>query len=148
MVFVWKRPLIVNVKISISVFIQNTMAHRQNGRHFADAIFKYIFLKYKGLHLDADMSEVCSWRFNCQYQYVNIASGNGLWRKGAKPSPDPMLTEIYNATWRQQIHKNIGECFKMNYATNCYIFDVTTPEMNAFYHTNAIDHFLTHIAAY
>ena len=32
---------------------------------------------------------------------VNIGSGNGLVPSGNKPLPEPMLTQIYVAIWRQ-----------------------------------------------
>ena len=33
---------------------------------------------------------------------VNIGSGHGLVPSGNKPSPEPMLTEFYEAIWHHQ----------------------------------------------
>ena len=35
--------------------------------------------------------------------YVNIGSGDGLVPPNIKPSPEPMLTKISDAIWRQQV---------------------------------------------
>ena len=64
----------------------------QNGSHFADNIFKLIFLM-KHLHCDSDITKICS--HGTSWQYVNTGSGTKL-------LPEPMLSKISRAIWHHQ----------------------------------------------
>ena len=44
----------------VSSHLLNTLRPRQDGRHFADDIFKCIFLEWKCLNSDYNFTEVCS----------------------------------------------------------------------------------------
>ena len=56
-----------NVKTELNKQIiepMNTLRSRQDGRHFADDIFKCIFLKWKCMSFTLDLTEACSYDSN------------------------------------------------------------------------------------
>ena len=54
----------------------DTLRPEQNGCHFADNIFKCIFVTWKWICFDPNFTEVCSWRSS--RQQVLIGAGNAL----------------------------------------------------------------------
>ena len=64
------------MKIQMHPSYFNTLRPRQNGRHFADDIFKCIFSERKRLNSYLNFTEVCSQGSN--QQYASIGSDNGL----------------------------------------------------------------------
>ena len=75
----------------------NTMKPEQNGRHFADGIFKCIFL-IENLHIWIEIS----------LEYIPEGSMDNnsalvyemaLHQTGNKPLPQPMPIKLYDALW-------------------------------------------------
>ena len=98
----WNRLLRFSRFIRKNLVLCNTLRPRQNGRHFADEIFKCILLNES-----AWISINISLKFAPKCQIKNIPAMVQImaWRQpGDKPSPGPMIFNLLThicATWPQ-----------------------------------------------
>ena len=78
--------------IFLGIFVINTLMPRQNGRHFADVIFKCIFLNENAwIHIKISLKFVPKGSINNIPALVQIM----VWRRpGDKPLSEPMLVRI------------------------------------------------------
>ena len=76
----------------------NTSSPKQNGRHFTDDVFKYIFLNEKfGISIQTSLKFVPKGPIDNKSALVQVMA----WRRtGDKPLPEPMLTHFTDAYMR------------------------------------------------
>ena len=77
-----------------------TLRLKANGWHFADDIFEYIFLQEKFLHFEKNKLKFVSKRLiDNRSALVQVMAWH---QTGAKPLPEPMLTQFNDAYLCQQ----------------------------------------------
>ena len=85
----------VDAKCSFRI---NTLRPQQNGHHFADSIFKCIFMKENVcILIDNLLKIVHEGPVDINSSLVYVVALN---QTGGKPIPKPMLTKIHDAIWR------------------------------------------------
>ena len=78
----------------------NSLRPRRNWRHFADDIFKYIFL-YEKVRISLDFTEI--WSYGSNQQYSNIGSDDGL-----VPTRRQAIIWTNDGTCYQRIYASLG----------------------------------------